>query len=292
MGFDSDDLHMAQKDGGLPTLTVSGAAPGESGISVLGLRFDQSVYFEAMPQQHLIWFQLSDIRMACRRAGRVVLEGAVPAGSLAVCPVGLDCSGEAEEGTTALLVSVQPSHLALAAAEESSIEAKLMDRAVANDRALFDLGCGLARESAGNYPNGPLFWHDMASRFIDRLVAHHSTRDDSDARRFLSKNVVRQLKDYVMAHLDEPIDVAALADIAGRSPFHFSRVFTRCIGLSPHRYVVHLRLQRAIALIQDGRSSLADIAASTGFADQSHLSRWIRRVYGVSLTTLAAYRSK
>jgi AraC family transcriptional regulator len=33
---------------------------------------------------------------------------------------------------------------------------------------------------------------------------------------------------------------------------------------------------------------LAEIAASTGFADQSHLSRWVRRVHGVSLTQLTA----
>ena len=100
----------------------------------------------------------------------------------------------------------------------------------------------------------------------------------------LGKRVLERLRDYVMAHLDEPIEVAALADLAGRSPYHFSRVFSRSVGISPHRYVVHLRLQRAIELIRDGRSSLAEIAARTGFADQSHLSRWVRRVHGVTLT--------
>jgi AraC family transcriptional regulator len=58
--------------------------------------------------------------------------------------------------------------------------------------------------------------------------------------------------------------------------------------MTPHRYVVHLRLQRAIELLRDGRSSLAEIAARTGFADQSHLSRWVRRVHGVSLRRMAA----
>jgi AraC-like DNA-binding protein len=37
-----------------------------------------------------------------------------------------------------------------------------------------------------------------------------------------------------------------------------------------------------------GQSMLAEIAASTGFADQSHLSRWVRRVHGVSPSQLAA----
>jgi AraC family transcriptional regulator len=68
----------------------------------------------------------------------------------------------------------------------------------------------------------------------------------------------------------------------------FTRVFTRSVGMTPHRYVVHLRLQRAIELVREERSGLAEIAARTGFADQSHLSRWMRRVLGVSPTQLVA----
>src|SRR5262249_23550283 len=79
-----------------------------------------------------------------------------------------------------------------------------------------------------------------------------------------------------------------LAAIAGRSRFHFSRVFSRSVGLSPHRYIVHLRLRHAVELVRRGHSSLAEIAAGTGFADQSHLARWVRRVHGVSLTELAS----
>jgi AraC family transcriptional regulator len=45
---------------------------------------------------------------------------------------------------------------------------------------------------------------------------------------------------------------------------------------------------RAVELLRDGRSGLAEIAALTGFADQSHLSRWVRRVHGVSPTQLTA----
>jgi AraC family transcriptional regulator len=100
--------------------------------------------------------------------------------------------------------------------------------------------------------------------------------------------VLKRLKDYVVAHLNEPIEVAALAKLAAHSPFHFSRVFSRSIGMSPHRYVVHRRLQRAIELARERRSGLAEIAAHTGFADQSHLSRWVRRVHGVPLTRLIA----
>ena len=44
----------------------------------------------------------------------------------------------------------------------------------------------------------------------------------------------------------------------------------------------------AVELVREGLSGLAEVAARTGFADQSHLSRWARRVHGVPLTQLAA----
>ena len=102
----------------------------------------------------------------------------------------------------------------------------------------------------------------------------------------LEKQVLGRLRDYVVTHMDQCIEAGALARIAGRSPFHFTRVFARSVGITPYRYVVHLRLQRALELMRDGRHGLAEIAAATGFADQSHLSRWGRRVHGVSPTEL------
>jgi AraC family transcriptional regulator len=111
-----------------------------------------------------------------------------------------------------------------------------------------------------------------------RTLCEEPATMEGRARRVLDKAVVERITDHVVAYLDEAIGVATLANLAGCSLFHFSRVFTRSVGITPHRYVVHLRLQRAIELVREGQSSLAVVAARTGFADQSHLSRWIRRV--------------
>src|SRR5262249_56600905 len=133
-----------------------------------------------------------------------------------------------------------------------------------------------------------LLWNEIANRFIDGLLAHHTATPPSRGRGRLGRDTLARITDHVFAHLGEPIEVATLASIAGRSPFHFVRVFTRSVGVTPHRFIVHLRLQRAIELVRAGGASLAEIAARTGFADQSHLSRWVRRVHGVSLTGLDA----
>ncbi len=280
------EFRLMQENGDLPATLAAGSAAGESGLSILRVRFRGRAHFSVTTQRHLVCF-VSQVRIDCRMAGRALRHEA-PAGSLAICPAGIDAVGDTEKSVDAILVSIDPGQFAFAAAEDAALEAQLIERLSGYDQALLDLARSLALESANDYPNGPFFWNEAASTFIDGLVARHTLKLDHRARGRLGRDVLKRIRDYVVDHLDEPIEVSTLAKIAGRSPFHFTRVFTRSVGVSPHRYVVHLRLQRAIALVRDGRCGLAEIAARTGFADQSHLSRWARRVHGASLTQLIA----
>jgi AraC family transcriptional regulator len=282
---DASELCVAQEDGGLPTALLAGSAPGESGVSVLSARFQGGMHFSATPRKHHVFFQLSG-QARCRISDRT-LSHEPQTGALAICPTGADYCAEANASVEAILVAIDPGKLALAAAEGAALDAQLIERLTGYDQALLDLARVLASESANGYPNGPLFWNETASAMLGGLLAGHTSNFDRRVRGALGKDVLRRLRNYIMAHLDEPIEVAALAGVAARSEFHFTRVFTRSVGMTPHRYVVHRRLQRAVELLRDGRSSLAEIAASTGFADQSHLSRWVRRVYGVSPTQIA-----
>ena len=282
------ELRMAQADGGLPATLAAGSAPGESGVSILSVRFRGGAHFTATVQQHLVCFQMSpQVRLDCRMAGRA-LQHEPPAGSLAICPAGIDCSADAEASVDSLIVAIHPRQFALATAGDSALDAQLIERLSGQDQPLLDRARTLALESTEGFPNGPLFWNELAGGFIDGLITRHTSEFKGRTRGMLGKDALARLRDYVEAHLAEPIEVAMLARMAGRSPFHFTRVFTRSVGVTPHRYIVHLRLQRAIELVRGGGSSLAEIAVRTGFADQSHLSRWVRRVHGVSLTQLVA----
>lgn len=282
------NVYLVQGDGLPLTALSTGSAPGQSGVSVLRARFEGGIHFSATLQQHLVCFHMTaPVRIECRIAGRALYHEA-PVGSLAVLPAGANSGAETDESFDALLIEVDAGRLALATAENEALDARLIERKSGLDGELLALARTLSRESEAGFPNGPLFWNEAANSFIEGLIARHTSAAERNVRGMLGKDVLERLKAYVVARLDEPIEVAELASIAGRSPFHFSRVFTRGVGVTPHRYVVHLRLQRAIELVREGRSGLAEIAARTGFADQSHLSRWVRRVHGVSLTQLAS----
>jgi AraC family transcriptional regulator len=282
------ELRLAQADGSLPTAVAAGSAPGESGVFVFGVRFHGGGHVSATARLHHICFQVTPCAHIDCRIADETLSHRPSRGCVAICPSGADYSADGEGSVEAIIVAIDPGQFALAAAEGSAFEAELIACLWAYDQALFDLARSLAMECADGYPNGPLFWNGMASTFIEGLLVRHTSKFKGLPRGRLDEQVLGRLRDYVLEHIDQNIEAGTLAKIAGRSPFHFTRVFSRSVGMTPYRYVVHLRLQRALELMRDGRHGLAEIAAATGFADQSHLSRWVRRVHGVPPKQLTA----
>ncbi|HEV7372588.1 AraC family transcriptional regulator [Arenibaculum sp.] len=83
---------------------------------------------------------------------------------------------------------------------------------------------------------------------------------------------------------DDPAAPVTLADLArecGLSRFQVLRAFARATGLTPHAYLVQRRIDVARRLIAQG-TPLAEAAAASGFADQSHMTRTFVRKYGLS----------
>ncbi|MGP4018956.1 helix-turn-helix domain-containing protein [Saccharopolyspora sp. 5N708] len=73
----------------------------------------------------------------------------------------------------------------------------------------------------------------------------------------------------------------ALAEVSSRSRFALTRGFRAVHGLTPSEYQRQLRLRHARRLLAEG-STPAEAATASGFADQSHLTRWFRRHYGIT----------
>lgn len=78
------------------------------------------------------------------------------------------------------------------------------------------------------------------------------------------------------------IGVEDMAEAAGQSRFHFSRIFRQCEGLSPHQFLQRHRLTEAEKLLRETTLSLAEVAARTGFSDAHYFGRAFRKAYGTS----------
>ena len=103
------------------------------------------------------------------------------------------------------------------------------------------------------------------------------------ARRLLG---VRDLIDRAYA---APLDLAALARSAHLSESHFSRSFAEAFGVTPHRYLLTTRLERAKALLRDTELSVTDICLRVGLTSLGSFSSQFRRFVGESPT---AYRER
>jgi AraC family transcriptional regulator len=90
---------------------------------------------------------------------------------------------------------------------------------------------------------------------------------------------------WLDARSSESVDLDDAAREAGLSPFHFLRVFSSVLGVTPHQFLVRSRLRHAARLLaRDGRP-ITDVALDVGFGDLSNFVRSFRRAAGVSPRT-------
>jgi AraC-like DNA-binding protein len=86
--------------------------------------------------------------------------------------------------------------------------------------------------------------------------------------------------EFIAANLHCDLSIAALADAAALSPYHFARSFRRATGLAPHRFVTALRMERAAERLRQTLLPVEEIAAELGFCNLSHFRRLFRLHYG------------
>ena len=120
-------------------------------------------------------------------------------------------------------------------------------------------------------------------------LAAHLIRSSDACPRVLPRGPAslapRQLQivlDYIETNMSTSIGLAEIAALANVSRFHFSRLFRASTGFSPMAYLERSRIERAQSFLQMGSMRLSDIAAATGFADQSHFIRRFRQHTGVT----------
>jgi AraC-like DNA-binding protein len=87
---------------------------------------------------------------------------------------------------------------------------------------------------------------------------------------------------YLSFNIGEPLSVAQMARRANLSPSRFGAVFRQHFGLSPHQYLLRLRIEHAQSLLTTTDLPLREIAEACGFADVHHFSKAFKRIVGVS----------
>ncbi|MGF1686925.1 AraC family transcriptional regulator [Photobacterium japonica] len=97
----------------------------------------------------------------------------------------------------------------------------------------------------------------------------------------LGSKDLHQLRDFVMAHLDQKIGLDQLATLCDLSPSQLLRQFKKATAMTPYAWLARLRLEQAMALLKAGYSS-TDVTYLVGFYDQAHFARAFKHTFGVA----------
>jgi AraC family transcriptional regulator len=224
-------------------------------------------------------------RLSCRRGGQRFTGRSVH-GDIDVIPSRTAARWEMhDDNDTALLLSL-PQRLLDAVAEESGMDAsrlEIRNRFQIRDTELETLGWAMKREMETGCLSGRIYMNGLTLAVASRLVAWHSSaaRMPKPLNEGLSGLRLKQVLAFIEEQLAEDLSLEQIAAVAGVSASHVKTLFRKAMGTPVHQYVIQRRVERAKELLMKDSLSMAEIAATAGFAHQSHMARHMRRVLGM-----------
>ena len=204
--------------------------------------------------------------------GDLMTPGSLMLGGAGQC---FECSHEHGTGDRCLSFSYSPAYFDLLEAVPSFRALR-----VPPIRALAPL---TARATAALAMAGDASWEEIGMTLAARTVAldRGSSQPPSAAGPGAAAAVARLVR-TIQHDAAAPHDLRALARAARLSPYHFLRVFQAVTGVTPHQYILRLRLQQAAVRLRAESAKIVDVAFDCGFGDLSNFNRMFRAEFGVS----------
>lgn len=257
------------------------------GVTLARIEFlsDYSIRRPAHDYYVVVYYSGSSPRRLLQKRAGKVHDGRIYPGMCIVAPRG--CDGVYEGEATTLTSFYVPHELMVRAAEEVGrtranyeivIIFQIWDATIGNLANLF-----LSEMDRPVHPTQALITDTISHALAGHLLRSYNAFDIQEHPRVgLGPHALSRVIAYIEDHADASIWLDELANIAGVSRFHFSRLFKISTGKSPMAYVEQSRIRKAQQLIVSGRATLAEIALMGGFADQSHFTRRFQLYTGCS----------
>lgn len=182
-----------------------------------------------------------------------------------------------ENTTDAEAFQLEPERVfGIAKATGVDVSAAIGGAAFRDDRKLGQLVALLRDEVSNQRPGCAQMIDALAEAMVIEMLR------GSSAQRSVSKDPrIARAIECVHSRFAEPIGVADLARAAAMSRYHFSRCFRAQTGMSPYRYIQHVRVHRAKHLLSDG-NAVSRVAHEVGFADLGRFAKAFQRELGCS----------
>lgn len=280
----NDGLTKAPLDVPTEQIVQSSIGKGWHGIDIAEIVHPYNDFASPTNARHVIIVNLGNPSLVQERlAGR---QGHLGTGNLVVVPAGAPSTWHLEH-----MGEARHLHLYLAptliqqvaeAADINPDTVELIDRIGVADLQVESIALSYLTELRVGGPGGKLYIESLANLLAIHLLRHHSSLKQPSLPQTgkLAGTMLRHVITYIEDHLAEDLSLAAIAAVANLSPYHFARLFKMSLGLAPHQYVIHRRVERAQLLLTTTDWPLTTIAYAVGFANESHLALHFKRLTG------------
>jgi AraC family transcriptional regulator len=236
--------------------------------------------------QHLLLIHQAEQAVHSHRPkGNRVEEGLFQCGDTGLYPAG-EYGPSAWDGPADIInVHIDPEWLETRARESLDlVHFSLRERFRFEDALLPHLGRQLLAAAGREHALGQLYVESLMNTLSYHLIEYHATfeRRIAGTGARLSGVVLARIDAYLEAAAEQTVTLAALADLANLSAFHFARRFKLTTGRSPYQYVLDWKIRRARQLLRTGDLPIAAISDALGFASPAHFSAVFKRMVGES----------
>ncbi|MET3588668.1 AraC family transcriptional regulator [Pseudorhizobium tarimense] len=205
-----------------------------------------------------------------------------PTGALIVIPRNVDSSSRWSSLRMNLTVGFEPGQLDVLAEQEfGAAELDLQPPAFGHvDQRALQIAQLVKQELSGG-PASEIYVDSLMTALGIHIIRNYSgagkATTGAKAHGGLSPRIARQVEEYLRERLSSTVSVAELAALCDLSPGAFIRAFTKTFGAPPHRYLINLRLSFSAELLAQTELPISEIAHSSGFSSQSHLTSTMRK---------------
>jgi AraC family transcriptional regulator len=222
-----------------------------------------------------------------RESNGQMTEGQYLAGQVSVHPAGIPIRWEWKSKLNFLVMTLAPHFLDRIAQRTfgaAAVPVQLWHEDGRHDPLINNVAAALLRELLARDAATSAFIESLATVLSVHLIRHYAQSPHTTAESTPVHRAVSAAVEFIREHYAQEVTLAQMAKAAGISPFHLTRIFKKSIGMSPHQYLIEVRVHSANALLAAGAEhpSLAEVAAAVGFSDQSHLTRQFKRILGTT----------
>jgi AraC family transcriptional regulator len=184
-------------------------------------------------------------------------------------------------------LSVDISDVALAAACDGTAgDVELRRVGKLADARVAALAAAVNAERLAGFPSGRLFVDSLEQALAVALVNGFAVRHRSVQahRGGLGSARLRRIKEFVDAKIEDELTLREMAQAVELSTAHFSRMFRKSTGETPHQFLLRQRLERAKTMLRSADGRVMDVAVACGFKSQQHFAQAFRRGCGICPT--------